>query len=192
MTGVRLASGERIVAGAVVIAAGAWAEPLGAGCGAPLPLEPRRRHLALLEPKSKLDGDAPVVWAVDDEVYLRPDSGGVLASPCDEERWKAELPPTSEAGLELLAKKLARVAPRFADASVRRSWACLRTFAPDRAPAIGPDPRVQGLHWLAGLGGHGMTGGVAAGEVLAAAFTGKAHPLAQTLNPARLGAGSKR
>ncbi|MHB8874476.1 MAG: NAD(P)/FAD-dependent oxidoreductase, partial [Myxococcaceae bacterium] len=186
IAGVTLASGERIAAGAVVIAGGAWGESLGASCGASLPLEPRRRHLALLETQALLAADAPVVWCLDDEAYFRPDSGGMLACPCDEVAWKAELPATSEGALELLAKKLSRLAPRLAEATVRRSWAGLRTFAPDRVPVVGPDPRVEGLHWLAGLGGHGMTGGAGAGELLAAAFTGKPHPLAQALAPARL------
>ena len=35
---------------------------------------------------------------------------------------------------ERLAEKLTRHAPRFADLPVKRSWACLRTFAPDRKP----------------------------------------------------------
>lgn len=105
--------------------------------------------------------------------------------PCDEVVWKAELPAATEAGVELLAKKLARIAPRLADAAVRRSWACLRTFTPDRAPVVGAEPRVGGLLWLAG---HGMTGGVAAGELLASTYIGKAHKLAQALSPARFAA----
>jgi glycine/D-amino acid oxidase-like deaminating enzyme len=185
VTGVTLASGQTLTASAVVIAAGAWGEALGASCGAALSLEPRRRHLALLEPKTKDDAGAPIIWCVDDELYMRPDSGGLLASPCDEVAWKAELPAATEAGVELLAKKLSRIAPRLADAAVRRSWACLRTFAADRAPVVGADTRVGGLLWLAGLGGHGMTGGVAAGELLASTFIGKAHKLTQALAPAR-------
>lgn len=186
VAGVRLASGERIAAGVVVIAAGAWGAELGASCGAPLPLTPRRRHLVQLAVPPGLAADEPVIWSLGDEMYLRPESGGLLASPCDEAAWKPELPATDPAGLELLAQKLARIAPRLAESRVRRAWACLRTFAPDAAAVIGPDPRVAGLYWLAGLGGHGMTGGVAAGEVLAASVVGKADPLAEMLAAGRL------
>lgn len=184
VTGVRLGSGDVLAAGVVVIAAGAWGRELGASAGAPMPLEPRRRHLAQLDTRA-LSPESPVVWCLGDEVYFRPESGGVLASPCDEAAWKAELPPPDAAAMELLAIKLARTAPRLADASVRRAWACLRTFAPDRASVVGPDPRVAGLHWLGGLGGHGMTGGVAAGEVVAAGVLGRAHALSAKLDPAR-------
>jgi glycine/D-amino acid oxidase-like deaminating enzyme len=192
VAGVRLASGERIEAAAVVIAAGAWAFELGAAAGAPRPLEPRRRHLVQLEGAAPavLDADAPVLWQVGDEIYARPESGGVLACPCDEHAWKAELPAADPAALELLSTKLARFAPPLADASVRRSWAGLRTFTPDRAPLVGPDPEQRGLYWLAGLGGHGMTGGLAAGELLAATVIGAPHPLAAALDPARFSRGS--
>lgn len=186
VAGVRLVSGERVAAGVVVIAAGAWGERLGASCDAPLPLTPRRRHLVQLAVPAGVQADAPVIWSLGDEMYLRPESGGLLASPCDETAWKPELPATDPAGLELLAQKLARLAPRLAESTVRRAWACLRTFAPDAAAVVGADPRVPGLYWLGGLGGHGMTGGVAAGEVLAASVVGRADPLAEVLSPSRL------
>lgn len=187
VAGVELKSGEHLAAGAVVIAAGAWGGALGAAAGAPLLLEPRLRHLAQLQVEPPMAADAPVVWCVgDDELYFRPESGGMLASPCDEAPWQPESPEGSERAMLLLAKKLGRLAPRLSDASVRRSWAGLRTFTPDAAPAIGPDPRRRGLHWLVGLGGHGMTGGAAAGELLGAVMAGRDHPLAKMMAPARL------
>ncbi len=184
--GVRLASGESVDAGAVLIAAGAWASAMGAATGAPLALTPMRRHLAQLTPRERLSPQSPVVWCEDEEVYYRPESGGVLASPCDEDAYPPCLPPEAPSALALLAEKLGRVAPSLADASVQRSWACLRTFAPDRALVAGPDPRVPGLFWLGGLGGHGMTAGVGAGELAAALLRGEGHPLAQALAPCRL------
>ena len=36
---------------------------------------------------------------------------------------------------------------------VDRTWAGLRTFAPDRTPVVGFDPRAEGFFWLAGQGG---------------------------------------
>ncbi len=164
--GVRLTSGERLRADRVVVAAGAWAEPLGASCGARARLTPYRRHLVCLSSS----GDAPpgpTVWRLDDPVYLRPEGRDWLASPCDEEPWRAECPPTDWAALEALAEKLSRLTPA-ADFRVRRAWACLRTFTANRQPLIGPDPNVKGLWWLAGLGGAGMTIGPGAGARLAA------------------------
>ena len=45
------------------------------------------------------------------------------------------------------------------DASIRkveRTWAGLRSFAPDRKPVYGWDPRLSGFFWFAGQGGFGI------------------------------------
>lgn len=185
--GVVLTGGDVLAADAVVLTPGAWASALGASCGTELPLQPLRRHLAQLDPADPVDGRGPTVWALDDgEVYFRPESGGVLASPCDEVPWPPSLPPTDAGALETLAERLGQLAPALGLAAVRRAWACLRTFAPDRLPVIGADPRVEGLYWLAALGGSGMSVGVGAGELLAATVSGRDHPLAKAVSPARL------
>lgn len=192
-TGWRVTSaGEELAAEVVVIAGGAWAGPLGAQVGAPLPLTPMRRHLAMLAPEPDVapPADAPTVWDQELGCYFRPESGAVLASPGDATAWSTDgldgEPPTDPDALDVLAERLGALAPALASARVRRSWACLRTFTPDHAAAIGPDPRAPGLFWLAGLGGHGMSAALGAGEVLQAALAGRAHPLAAALAPARL------
>jgi len=184
--GVELASGETVAADAVVLAPGAWAASLGASCGAALPLQPLRRHLAQLDPPEPVDEHGPTVWALGVEVYFRAESGGVLASPCDEVPWPPSLPPTDAGALEKLADRLAQLAPSLGLAALRRAWACLRTFAPDRLPVIGADPRISGLYWLAAFGGSGMSVGVGSGELLAALMAGRDHRLAATVGPARL------
>lgn len=176
-----------LTADQLVLAGGAWGAGLGAMVGAPVPLTPRRRHLVLLETPSSLE--APVVWRLHEgrEVYFRPESGGALASPCDETDWSpgAGEVPSDERALESLAELLHDFEPRLATSSVRRFWACLRTFAPDRDFLAGADHRVPGLFWAAGLGGRGMTCGLALGEVVAAAVLGTAHPLHETVSPSR-------
>jgi D-arginine dehydrogenase len=164
---VHLSSGERISASRVVIAAGAWSAGLGRSLGLDLPLTPLRRHLVQLRSVGDLVVETqPVVWRLEDEVYFRSESRGVLASPCDETVWQAETPPNDPAALDMLAQKLERTAPQLAQAQVQRAWACLRTFAPDRELVIGADPRTRGLHWLCGLGGRGMSVAPAAAELL--------------------------
>jgi D-arginine dehydrogenase len=186
LQGLELRGGGIIGADAVVLAPGAWAQALGTSCGAGLPLQPLRRHLAQLDPPDPVDEQGPTVWALGVEVYFRPESGGVLASPCDEVRWPPSLPPTDADALETLADRLAKLAPSLGLAALRRAWACLRTFAPDRLPVIGADSRVEGLYWLAALGGSGMSMGVGAGELLAALVQGHDHPLAAAVEPHRL------
>ncbi len=173
--GVR-AGTEQVPADIVVNAAGAWAGPLCAPLGAPLPLAPLRRHLVLLAVGPGVSRpDGPALWALDDdECYVRPEGRGVLASPGDEAVSAPCLPVPDPDALDALAVRLARLAPGLAEARVQRHWACLRTFAADRQPVLGPDPRVPGLFVLAGLGGHGMTLGAALGADLAASVDGAA------------------
>jgi glycine/D-amino acid oxidase-like deaminating enzyme len=185
VSAVELDDGARIATEHVVIAPGAWAAALGETAGAPLPVTPYRRHLAQLDTDPRARG--PIVWhAGADETYFRPESGGVLASPCDETPHAPCLPPVEPAQIDDLARRLVAAAPGLANARVRRAWACLRTFAPDRELVIGEDPRVRGLFWLAGFGGRGMTVAPAAGELFADLFSGKKHRFAVLTSPARL------
>lgn len=186
VTGVELRDGSTIDAGEVVIASGAWAAGHGASCGAPLPLVALRRHLVLLDVERPGLARTPIVWSVGDEAYFRPESGGLLASPCDETPVAACLPVVDPSAVESLARKLRRVAPALVGSGVRSSWACLRTFAADGEVVCGRDPRLEGLAWTAGLGGRGMTVGLAAGEVTAAAIVGDEDPALPRVSPERL------
>ncbi len=184
---VRIAGGPTIKCERLLLAAGAWAGQLGVLAGAELHLSPLRRHLVHLVGPDMPRWRTPAVWRVDaEQTYFRPEAGGVLASPCDEEPWEPGVPATSPDQLEALATKLARLTPSLGDAQVRRSWACLRTMSSDREIVAGEDPRIKGMFWLAGLGGRGMTCGVAAGELLARLMAGLPHPLIRTLSPQRL------
>ena len=96
----------------------------------------------------------------------------MLTSPCDATPHDPREPQLDSAAAELLFDKLRRAFPSLVDANVVSSWACLRTFARDERFVIGPDPEVNGLIWVAGLGGHGMTTSPAVGRLGAAAVLG--------------------
>lgn len=169
--GVLLEDGKTVPCDEVVLSNGAWAGGLARDIGATVPLVPLRRHLVLLEVDPRRAGTT--VWKFGpQQVYWRPESGAVLASPCDEEPFEPCLPTADPKALERLAEVLAPAAPELVEAPVRTRWACLRTYANDRELVLGPDPRIEGLAWLAGLGGRGMTVGVAAGEACARAMDG--------------------
>ena len=161
-----------VLARCVVVAGGAWAAQVAALAGARDPgLVPIRRHLFVTEPIADLDPELPFVWHLGaDEFYLRPEGSGLLLSACDEQASEPGAVATEPEALEELAEKLARVAPRLGSIGVARSWACQRTFAPDRRPVIGWDRDVPGLFWVAGLGGHGATSSYAIGAEAAAAI----------------------
>ncbi len=56
---------------------------------------------------------------------------------------------------------------------VERSWAGLRSFAPDRSPVYGFDPEVAGFFWCAGQGGFGIQTSPAAGKLAASLLLGE-------------------
>ena len=59
---------------------------------------------------------------------------------------------------------------------VRRAWAGLRTFAPDRSPVAGEDARAEGFFWLAAQGGAGIKTAPALAAIMAALVAGDDFP----------------
>lgn len=169
--GVRTSGGD-VRGDAVVDASGAWAGRLGHEASA-LPLRALRRHLFVSAPTDLVGAGGPIVWLEDAGLYFRPDSGGLLLSPCDETEMPPCLPSTDPAAAELLAEKIAAHAPGLNDLTINRAWACLRTFTPDRRPLMGPDAALPGLFHVSGLGGFGMMCSAAVGELAADLLTGK-------------------
>lgn len=154
----------------LVNAAGAWARELGRWAGGlDLAFRPLRRHLVWSSAPSP--SDRPYTWWADQPLYVRPESGGLLLCACEEEEVPLpgphRQPEVCEAVLERLADLLGRCAPALAERPIARLWCGLRTFAPDRRFLIGRDPLNPRLFWVAGLGGHGMTSGLAVGALAA-------------------------
>ncbi len=173
----------------VVVANGAWASASSSFSGYSLPFTPYRRHLLVTEPLRQVNPRWPVIWIVGEEFYFRPESGGLLMSGCDTVKVTPEQGEvTDPAELERIAAKASRWLPSLADAQVARAWSGMRTFAPDELFVIGADPRLQGLYWVAGLGGHGITCAPVIGTLAADWIVeGKSsHPAAAQLAPDRL------
>lgn len=56
--------------------------------------------------------------------------------------------------------------------AVERRWAGLRSFAPDRLPVYGRDPRCESFAWFAGQGGYGIQTAPAAARLTAQLLLG--------------------
>jgi D-arginine dehydrogenase len=155
----------------VVNAAGAWASELAARLGGggldTLGLAPTRRHLFVSGPRDGLDPLWPFLWDLSHQVYLRVAGRRLLLCPCDEEAHPAESPEVSPAVRDDMARRLAAAFPAAVPFGIEEGRACLRTFAPDRRYVIGPDPRLPGFFWVAGLGGSGAIAGPAIGDLAA-------------------------
>lgn len=153
----------------VVDAAGAWAGDLAAAAGAtPIALTPHRRTIITFAAPDDVDVRGwPMVSCDSQHLYFAPESGGLFASPMDE----VPMPPCDAAPDEVTiaeaVDRIARLAPRLAPRHIRRSWAGLRTFSPDRVLVVGEDPQLRGFFWLAGQGGCGIETSGAVGQIAA-------------------------
>jgi len=141
----------------VVNAAGAWADNVAHLAGlAPLGLVCFRRSAAIIPAPAGYDtGKWPLFGSVSEDFYAKPDAGALMVSPADEDPvdphdvWADDM---------VLAEGLSRFeqAVNVPVTRLLHSWAGLRTFAVDRTPIVGFDPRKAGFFWLAGQGGYGI------------------------------------
>ncbi|HJQ75479.1 MAG TPA: FAD-dependent oxidoreductase [Gaiellaceae bacterium] len=166
VTGVVTRAGE-LAARWVVNAAGAWAGRIGALAAAtPIALVPHRRTIVVFD--TTLDvHDWPMVASDDDRLYFAPESGGLKLSPMDEDAMEPCDARPDDVVIAAAFERLARLAPALVPRTIRRKWSGLRTFAPDRVPVVGEDPRVRGFFWLAGQGGCGIETSPALGAIAA-------------------------
>ena len=173
----------------VVVANGAWASVAETFGGYGLPFVPYRRHLLVTEASPLINLRQPVVWIAGEEFYFRPESGGLLVCGCDATAVTPEQGEiTDPVQLERIAAKVSRWIPRFSDTRVVKAWAGMRTFVPDDEFVIGADPRIKGLYWVAGLGGHGIVCAPLVGRLAADWIVdgGSEHPAAAAFSPERL------
>ena len=69
--------------------------------------------------------------------------------------------------------------------AIRAKWSGLRTFTPDRIPAVGYALDSEGFFWLAGQGGAGLQTAPALSEIAAALVERRTSPL-DGIDPAAL------
>ena len=156
----------------VVNAAGAWANEIASLAGsAQVPMKPYRRHL-FMGSMREIDPTWPFVWDLTHQIYFRPESSGLLLSPCDESPHSPGLPLTDDSACDLLTLKVSRYLPKLSELTLSKSWAGLRTITDDGNFVIGWDPKVFGFFWVGGLGGHGVTCSASVGRLAAATLHG--------------------
>lgn len=163
------AGAERYRAPLMVNAAGAWADMVAGKCGvSPLGIAAKRRTMVQLRVGRSDLRDMPQVADAMGTFYFKGEGdSSVWLSPHDE----IATEPCDAAPAEL---DIAIAIDRFESAvdwpveRVERSWAGLRSFAPDRMPVYGFDPQAEGFFWCAGQGGFGIQTAPAAAHLAAA------------------------
>lgn len=161
----------------IVNAAGAWADEVAKLARlAPIGLTAKRRTVITVDPPTTMNPRAwPMTVDMDEAFYFKPEAGRVLVSPCDE----TPMPPCDAQADEwdvAVAVDRLQTATTLRVSRITHKWAGLRTFLPDKAPAIGPDRAASGFLWLAGQGGFGIKTAPAMGRLTAAAALGAPMP----------------
>lgn len=163
------AGGSLIEARRVVNAAGAWADDVAtmAGLGG-LGHAALRRTMLQLRCAAPIAESVPLTFDFGGKFYFKPASAGRLwLSPHDE----VPSPPCDAAAEEIDVARAIDALGQCVDWSIKaieRKWAGLRTFAPDRKPVYGFDPRNPSFFWCTGQGGFGIQTAPAAARMCAA------------------------
>ena len=184
--------GETHSAPVLVNAAGSWADAIAVMAGVrPIGLEPKRRTIITFDapPGTALDG-LPFAKTVGDELYFAPESGRLFASPMDEV-------PSAPCDAQPDDYEIALAAFRMEErttvkiARIHSKWAGLRSFTPDRHPAVGFAAEADGFFWLAGQGGFGLQTSPAMARIAESLIAGAPWPVtdvaAEELSPVRFG-----
>ncbi|GAC1310336.1 MAG: FAD-dependent catabolic D-arginine dehydrogenase DauA [Steroidobacteraceae bacterium] len=179
----------------VVNAAGAWADTIAGLAGLPpLGLVPKRRTAFNLPlPTGAASRGWPMVDDVGDELYFKPDAGQLLVSPSDATPSDPVDAQPEDLDVAVAVERFERMT-RLPVMRVSRSWAGLRTYAPDGSPVVGWDGVGRGFFWLAGQGGFGIKTSPALSRACAAMIHGGDLPAelqqlsltAEQLSPRRL------
>ncbi|HEU0097410.1 MAG TPA: FAD-dependent oxidoreductase [Allosphingosinicella sp.] len=170
----------------VANAAGAWADRIAAMAGAaPIGLQPYRRTLSQLRVDPPAPTDLPLVIDALGRFYFKPEAGGRLwLSPHDETACDPCDCAPEELDVAIAIDRLEQLVDWRVE-RVERSWAGLRSFAPDRLPVYGFDPAAPAFFWCAGQGGFGIQTAPAAARLAAALLLGAApHPAVAAIDPA--------
>jgi D-arginine dehydrogenase len=171
---VRLQDGSSLSAHILVNAAGAWADEVASACGVdPLGIAPKRRTVVQLRLGRSGLRDLPLIDDADGTFYFKGESDRtVWLSPHDE----IDTDPCDAAPEEI---DVATAIDRFEKVvdwpieAVERSWAGLRSFAPDRLPVYGFDPAAPAFFWCVGQGGFGIQTAPAASRLAASVLLGE-------------------
>jgi sarcosine oxidase subunit beta len=161
-----------VEADVVVNAAGTWARQVAAMADVDLPVAPKRRQLAVVEPGRPVPEDDPLTIDLDTGSYFRPERdgnalvGGHFGEPdpdCD--------PDDYDEGFDLdWAADAVEAAGEWTTyfgpgTRIRRGWAGLYAVTPDHHPIV--EETVPGFVNAVGFSGHGFQHAPATGQLVA-------------------------
>jgi D-hydroxyproline dehydrogenase subunit beta len=191
--GAALASGERIAAEDVVVAAGPWTpsivDPSGAwrpivaswGVVVPVELQDTPRHVMEEAEISIEPGADPEDMGIAFSLVTADGASSLGSTFLDDE-------PDADALVPALVERGATFVPSIATAVLGRPRRCARPLSVDGRPFVGAVPGGDGLWVAAGHGPWGISTGPASGRLIADLVDGRAAAPPPALDPARFGA----
>lgn len=184
-TGVTLDGGERVGAGQVVVAAGAWADADG-GLGLPdaarVPVRPVKGQLLRLRDPAGPGLCERVLRFEGGYLVPRGDGRYLLGATVEERAFDTSV---TAGGLFSLLRDASELVPGLRELEVEEALAGLRPATPDNAPVLGVSGSVEGLVWAAGHHRNGVLLAPVTADVLAGTLAGEAGAAAADFAPAR-------
>ena len=177
--GVETSDGS-IDADVVVNAAGPWARRVARMADVAIPVAPRRRQIAVVDPERPVPEDVPLTIDLDAGSHFRPERDGKALVGG---HFETEPTPTSERGpadanpdgfdrtLDLdwtmtAVERAGDLAGYFGPESrIRRGWAGLYAVTPDHHPIV--EESIPGFVQAVGFSGHGFQHAPATGRIVA-------------------------
>jgi glycine/D-amino acid oxidase-like deaminating enzyme len=175
VTGVRLASGTRLVSKYVVNCAGAWAAQVACTAGISLPVIPVKRQVFALDTAVKPQGTLPLT-VLPTGLYFRTETGGLilLGKSLRDDPVAFDFSWDRNRFTDLLWRELARFVPAFESLRLVRGWAGLYAVNTlDGNAILGEWPDLVGLYLANGFSGHGLQQAPAVGRYLSELILGK-------------------
>lgn len=164
--------GERHEAEYVVNAGGAEARRVGKMAGVDLPIRPRRRQIAIVEPSQSVPEDDPLMIDLDSGSFFRPERDGdaIIGGHFDEDDTDVDPEKYDDSmDIDWAADAIERAAEWTTyfdiETRIKRGWAGLYAVTPDNHPII--EEVIPGFVVAGGFSGHGFLHAPATGQLVA-------------------------
>jgi glycine oxidase len=188
VTGVTVATGERIRAEQVVLAAGPWSEQIeGLPAGAGVPVRPVKGQILRLHDPAGAGLMRRVLRFRGGYLVPREDGRYVLGATVEERGF--ELAPTAGGVYELL-RDARELVPGITELEIEELSVGLRPGTPDNAPAIGRGA-LDGLVWATGHYRNGILLAPLTAELVVGVLAGSEDPLLSACTADRFSAGAR-
>ena len=174
VTGVKLASGEDLIAKIVLNCAGPWAGEIAKTAGVEIPVVPVKRQVFAVDPQVKQD-NLPRLTVLPSGLYMARETGGLLlvSKTMSEDPVGFDFSWDDKRFMEIIWPELAEFIPQLDTLKLVRGWAGLYAVNTLDANAIlGEWPELKGFYLCNGFSGHGFQQAAAVGRHLCELITG--------------------